>query len=116
MARFKAPITIDMGRDTVMDVLHKYTSNHVHRLFIVDDAFRPIGVFSVGDIVEVFLRYSGVQKSVEDQMKAAKKAHKKVTKKNKKKKEKKAKEAKKEKKEKKKDKSKSKDKSKKDKQ
>ena len=34
----------------------------MHRLFIVDDAFRPIGVWSLSDVIEVFLRYTGVEK------------------------------------------------------
>ena len=53
------PITIDPKKDAVMDVLQKFTSNHVHRLFVVDEKNRPVGVWSLGDIIELFLRYNG---------------------------------------------------------
>jgi CBS domain-containing protein len=67
----KNPITI-RSNDTVLDVLHKFTSNHIHRLFVVDDAFRPIGVWSLSDVIEVFLRYTGVKKPKDAKKKSKK--------------------------------------------
>lgn len=49
-------------RDTVNDVLSKFTGPHVHRLFVCDDAFRPVAVWSLSDVIDVFLRYKGVAK------------------------------------------------------
>lgn len=53
----KKPITIDMKTDTVMDVLSKYISNHIHRLFEINEKGHPIAVWSLSDIVNVFLNY-----------------------------------------------------------
>ena len=59
----KKPILLEHD-DQVLDVLNKYTSNHIHRLFVVDGKGRPIGVWSLGDVIEVFLRYQGIDGSV----------------------------------------------------
>ncbi len=70
----KNPITV-RREDTVMDVLNKFTSAHVHRLFVVDDAFRPVGVWSLSDVIEVFLRYQGVVKAEKKDKKEKKKSN-----------------------------------------
>ena len=68
----KSPITV-RDTDTVLEVLSKFTTAHVHRLFVVDDAFRPIGVWSLSDVIEVFLRYTGVAKPKKKEGKKGKK-------------------------------------------
>jgi CBS domain-containing protein len=54
----KRPITV-RPEDTVMDVLGKFTAAHVHRLFVVNEAGHPTAVWSLGDVIELFLHYQG---------------------------------------------------------
>jgi CBS domain-containing protein len=72
----KTPITVQ-DSDTVHDVLNKFNSSHVHRLFVVDGSLRPVGVWSLSDIIEVFLRYTGVKKVKKNKDKKDKKDKKK---------------------------------------
>ena len=58
----KAPMTIDMKNDTVMDVLNKVITAHIHRLFVIDEKGVPTDVWSLSDIIKVFLTYEGVKK------------------------------------------------------
>jgi 5'-AMP-activated protein kinase regulatory gamma subunit len=43
-------------KDTLQSVMEKLTQTKVHRLYLIDDHTRPVGVVSLGDILAKFVR------------------------------------------------------------
>lgn len=51
-AKLKIPITCSLTT-TLGEAIHLLTTNHIHRLYIVDEKFRPFGIVTISDIINI---------------------------------------------------------------
>jgi CBS domain-containing protein len=45
-----------VGSETIADVINKLAENHIHRVYIVDDANKPVGLVSLKDLLAEILQ------------------------------------------------------------
>jgi len=66
LSSFVAKIKASAGGDypvavektaTTASVIKKFSSAGVHRIYVVDDARKPIGIVSLVDVIELFVRH-----------------------------------------------------------
>jgi CBS domain-containing protein len=52
----KYPISVER-QATTSAVIKEFTKTNVHRIYVVDDEKKPVGVISLVDIIELFVRH-----------------------------------------------------------
>eukprot|EP01114_Cavostelium_apophysatum_P019401 TRINITY_DN6248_c0_g1_i3.p1 TRINITY_DN6248_c0_g1~~TRINITY_DN6248_c0_g1_i3.p1 ORF type:complete len:325 (+),score=61.63 TRINITY_DN6248_c0_g1_i3:111-1085(+) len=61
------PIVHCYPKSTVTEVVMRLTSLKIHRIFIVDELHRPIGIISLGDVLKLLLRSKDEESSSEEE-------------------------------------------------
>ena len=52
---FNPPLSLCTLQDTLEDIVGRMVASRIHRIFVVDDAGRPLRVVSLGDVFEQYV-------------------------------------------------------------